>query len=122
MATMERQSMRLTLERLCEELLTAVDDGDWGVREASRLHAWMRAEFLPWFEQRENEADDLATAAAIRSDRGVLLGLNSLLMGARGDEAAKWTKQIARVGMIALTRLELPPSSTQRAQQPPLGR
>lgn len=113
--------MRLTLERLCSELLDAVDDGDWGVREASRLHTWMRAELLPWFEQRESEADDLSTAAAIRSDRGVLVGLNSLLMGARGDEAAKWTRQISRVGLIALTRLELPPGGRRASGQPPLG-
>ncbi len=103
---MSRQAHRALLNRLTAELLDAVADGDSGVPEAARLAAWLRADLLPWTIDREEAIVDEVSRAALCSDRGVLTGLQSLLAGSHGPEAARWARQIHRTGAIMLARLE----------------
>ncbi len=107
--TLVLESMRFTLDRLVAEVVDAVADGMWGVPEASRLHAWLHVEFIPWCENRHEAAMAVEDAAAIKSDCGLLTGLNSLLHGSRGQEASKWARQLHRTGTILLARLEYLP-------------
>lgn len=106
LAEMARQSYRLTLGRLAAEVLDAVADGDSGVPETGRLHTWVRVEFLPWIEEQHLDVEGEADRAALRSDIGVIVGLNSLLAGASRDDAAMWTGQLQRTALILLTRLD----------------
>lgn len=106
-AAMFRQSLQLALDRLVADLLAATEDGDWGVTEAGHLATWVHAELLPWSLAAAETLDDAAARAALRSDQGVLTGLNSLLRGSHGDEAAKWARQIQRTGTIMITRLDM---------------
>lgn len=103
---MSRQAHRAILNRLTAEVLDAVAEGESAVPEASRLAAWIHADFLPWAQDRELQAADQSIRAALRSDRGMLMGLQSLLTGSRGYDAANWTRQIHRTATILLARLE----------------
>lgn len=103
---MSRQAHRALLNRLTEELLDAVADGDSGAPEAFRLAAWLHGDLLPWTQDREATLDDDAARVALRSDIGVLSGLQSLLNGSHGKDAAKWARQIHRTASIMLARLE----------------
>ena len=96
----------MLLNRLTSELLEAVADGDWAVPETTRLSLWLRADLLPWAGDREQSVTDPAARAALRSDRGVLIGLANLLASAHGIEAAKWARQVHRTAMVLLARLE----------------
>ena len=78
LAAMTREAHRLTLSRLVDEVLDAVEDGDSGVPESGRLHTWVRVEFLPWAQAENMSISDEAERAAVRSDIGVIVGLNSL--------------------------------------------
>lgn len=106
LAAMARDSHRLTLARLANEVLDAVDDGDSGVPEASRLHIWVRVELLPWAQEEQLAIVDESERAAVRSDFGVIVGLNSLLAGANHEDAAAWTRQLHRTALIMLARLD----------------
>ncbi|MCB9411804.1 MAG: hypothetical protein H6525_03005 [Actinobacteria bacterium] len=103
---MSRQAHQAILNRLTAEVLDAVAEGDTAVAEAARLSAWLRADFLPWTKDRENQSSDQSVRAALRSDRGVLIGLESLLAGSHGYDAANWTRQIHRSATVLLARLE----------------
>lgn len=105
-ATMARQANLAILNRLTSEVLDAVADGDSAVPEASRLALWLRVDLLPWAESRIVEAPDEHGRAALRSDCGVLSGLDSLLTGSSGIESARWTRQIHRTATILLARME----------------
>jgi hypothetical protein len=104
---MSRQAHRSILNRLTAEVIDAVAEGATGVPEAARLVAWMHGDLLPWARDREMAVVDEARRAALRSDRGVLMGLESLLTGASGYEAANWTRQIHRTATIMLARMEI---------------
>ncbi len=106
LAEMARESHRLTLARLVDEVLDAVEDGDSAVPEAGRLHTWIRVEFLPWAQSENATITDDAERAAVRSDVGVIVGLNSLLAGANHEDAAAWTRQLHRTSLIMLARLD----------------
>lgn len=106
LAAMTREAHRLTLSRLVDEVLDAVEDGDSGVPESGRLHTWVRVEFLPWAQAENMSISDEAERAAVRSDIGVIVGLNSLLAGANHQDAAAWTRQLQRTALIMLARLD----------------
>ncbi len=106
LVAMSRQAHQAILNRLTAEVLDAVAEGDAAAREAARLAAWLRADFLPWVRDREKQTADSGLRDALRSDRGVLLGLESLLTGASSYDAANWTRQIHRSATIMLARLE----------------
>lgn len=103
---MSRQAHRAILNRLTAEVLDSVAEGESAVPEAARLAAWLHADFLPWAQDRELQAADQSIRASIRSDRGMLTGLESLLTGSSGYDAANWTRQIHRSATILLARLE----------------
>ena len=103
---MSREAHLAILNRLTNELLVAVADGDTAVPEASRLAVWVRADLVPWAQDHAVDFPDEAGRAALKSDCGVLDGLDSLLTGASGAEAAQWARQIHRTATILLARLE----------------
>ena len=80
----------------------------WAVPEAARLHAWVKSELAPLSESMESAVPvaDVAARAAVASDRGLLLGLNSLLSGSRGQEAGQWAREIHTIGLALIGRLE----------------
>lgn len=102
------EALRDTLERLTGDVVAALEDGTWAVPEAARLHAWVKSELVPLSESMEASAPgaDVAARAAIASDRGLLLGLNSLLSGSRGQEAGQWAREIHTTGHALIGRLE----------------
>lgn len=104
---MSRQAHRAILNRLTAEVIDAVAEGASAVPEAARLVAWMHGDLLPWAHDRELTVVNEARRAALRSDRGVLMGLESLLTGSSGYEAANWTRQIHRTATIMLARMEI---------------
>lgn len=104
--SMSREAHLAILNRLTNEVLAAVADGDSAVPEASRLAVWVRADLVPWAQARAGKYPDEAGQAALTSDCGVLDGLDSLLTGASGPEAAKWARQIHRTATILLARME----------------
>lgn len=105
LVAMSRQAHQAILNRLTAEVLDAVAEGD-AAREAARLAAWLRADFLPWVRDREKQTVDSGLRDALRSDRGVLVGLEGLLAGSSSYDAANWTRQIHRGATILLARLE----------------
>lgn len=103
---MMRENMRLTLARLVADLLAATNEGDSGVPEAARLHAWVRGELLPWSDEVLFLAPESSHRDALRSDVGLISGLASLLSGSREEDAAKWGEQIGFAGAVLITRTE----------------
>ena len=103
------RALRANLNRLTAEVIDAVEDGTWAVPEASRLHAWIKSELVLWSQSREAEVatDDRAELASVVSDRSLLIGLNSLLSGSRGAEAAQWASEIKSVGLSLISRIEM---------------
>jgi hypothetical protein len=101
-------ALRDTLERLTGEVAGALEDGTWAVPEAARLHAWVKSELVPLSVSMEAAIPkvDVAARAGVASDRGLLLGLNSLLSGSRGQEAGQWSREIGNVGRGLIDRLE----------------
>ena len=95
------------LARLSAEVINAVEDGTWAVPEASRLHAWVKSELVPWSQSREADiaSSDPVAVAGVVSDRGLLIGLNSLLSGSRGRDAAQWADEIRTVGESLIARI-----------------
>ena len=104
--SMMRENMRLTLARLVDDLLAATNEGDSGVPEAARLHAWVRGELLPWSDEVLFLAPESSHRDALRSDVGLISGLASLLSGSREEDAAKWGEQIGFAGAVLITRTE----------------
>ncbi len=102
------EALRDTLDRLTGDVAAALEDGTWAVPEAARLHAWVKSELVPLSEAMETAVPSVhvATRAALASDRGLLLGLNSLLSGSRGQEAGQWAREIHTTGMALIERLE----------------
>ena len=102
------EALRDTLERLSGDVAAALEDGTWAVPEAARLHAWVKSELAPLSESMESAVPvaDVAARAAVASDRGLLLGLNSLLSGSRGLEAGQWAREIHTIGLALIGRLE----------------
>lgn len=94
--------LRITLGRLCREVVETVEDGDSATDETLRLHAWLRADYIPWLSKAM-----LALSLPARSELATAMAeiahLDSLLVTARAEQAATIADRLRRVGTDLVT-------------------
>lgn len=97
-------AIQRTLDRLVDEVVEAVDDGTWGAAEGARLHAWIRAELLPWAADMLRQASP-GTRAVAGPALSRLAGLDAQLLGTYGASASHAASNLhtAATTLIRLT-------------------
>lgn len=96
--------LRATLGRLCRELVESVEEGGPGLSEIVRLHAWLRADFVPWTSRRLDDMN-LATRSALSDLMAQVGTLDARLVTTAGTEAAELADRMRRLGTDLVAEL-----------------
>ncbi len=96
--------LRATLGRLCRELVESVEEGGPGLSEIVRLHAWLRADFVPWTSRRLDDVN-LATRGALSDLMAQVGSLDARLVTTAGTEAAELADRMRRLGTDLVAEL-----------------
>ncbi len=92
------------MRRLVQHVQEAVDDGTWAVAEAAQLHAWVRAELLPWAAELMRTADP-TTRETLAPVFTQLAQLDAELLGTCGRPAAALAHKLQDSGTQLLRML-----------------
>ena len=93
-----------TLHRLVTQVREAVDDGTWAVSESAQLHAWLRAELLPWAAASVRTLD-MRTRDTMGPVFAELAALDVELLGCAGIAAAQMAERLQSTGTRLLAAL-----------------
>lgn len=96
--------LRATLGRLCRELAESVEEGGPGLNEIVRLHAWLRADFVPWTSLRLDRMN-AATRSALSDAMAQVGNLDANLVTTAGTEAAELADRLRRLGTDLVAEL-----------------
>lgn len=92
------------MKRLVAHVHQAVADGTWAVNETAQLHAWVRAELMPWAAEVLRTSDP-AARASLAPAFAELAKLDADLLGTCGRPAAALATKIQDSGSQLLRKL-----------------